>query len=78
MLGADVCAVRLEEEDAPARDLRQIRLHEVVGTAAPQPVAERDDFVGGEIGWCILHAEEVGARSARDFFGDCLCIACGG
>ena len=50
----------------------------VVGTAAPQPVAERDNLVVGEIGRRVLHAEDVAARCVRDFLGNCLCVACGG
>ena len=78
MLRADICAVRLKEDDTRIPDLRQICLHKIVGTAASQPVAECDNLIVGEIRRCVLHAEEVGARCARNLLGDCLCVARGG
>ena len=70
MLGTDVCAVCLEEYDARICNARQVCFHEIVGTAAAQPAAERDDVLAGEISRAFLHAEEVGARRLRDLFGD--------
>ena len=70
MLGADIRSVGLEEDGACAFDLRQVCFHEVVGTAAPQPVAERDDIVRGEIRRRVLHAEEIGARLSCNLLGD--------
>ena len=78
VLGADICAVRLEEDDARTVDLGQVCLHEIVGAAAPQPVAERDDIVRGEIRRRVLHAEDVTARCDCNLLGDCLCVAGGG
>lgn len=75
MLGADVCAVCLEEHDARIRDVRQVCFHEIIGAAAPQPAAERDDVVAGEISRAFLNAEEVGTRRLRDLFGDGLGVA---
>ena len=70
--------MRLEEDNARICDLRQVCLHAVVGTAAPYPVAEGDNLVGGEIRRRVLDGEEVSPCRPGDLLGNRFGVSRGG